>query len=225
MLTTEKRKIITVSREKGWVLEPDAKRLFASAGLDVPHFKVVTRLDEAIHHAHAIGYPVVAKIVSPRVIHKTEKNGVILGIDSDEKVAEAFQHLHQIEGFAGMLIEETVSGVELIVGAKIDDQFGPIILMGIGGTAVEIYQDVVLRMAPLREEDVGLMVKCLKAHQLLEGYRGAEPVNMKELTRLFLTFSNLVMDLEPEIESIDLNPVICAQKRCVVADARIILKK
>jgi acyl-CoA synthetase (NDP forming) len=117
-----------------------------------------------------------------------------------------------------------VCGVELIVGAKIDYQFGPVILLGMGGTGVEIYKDAVLRMAPLQERDVSSMVKNLKAHPLLEGYRGSEPVDLNGLTHMMLAFSNLVMDLEEEIESMDLNPVMCSSKSCIIADARIMLQ-
>jgi len=116
-----------------------------------------------------------------------------------------------------------VEGIELIVGAKVDHQFGPVILLGIGGTSAEIYRDTILRMAPINHGDIESMVRGLKAHRLLEGYRGSQPINLEELTRLMILFSNLVMNLEPHIESIDLNPVICSSKRCVVADARIIL--
>ena len=123
-----------------------------------------------------------------------------------------------------MLVEEMVSGVELIVGAKHDYQFGPVVLFGIGGVWVEIYRDVVLRMAPLSQRDIDSMVKCLKARPLLEGYRGTHPVHLEKLNKLLVTFSDLVLDLESEIESIDLNPVICSSERCVVSDARIILQ-
>jgi hypothetical protein len=124
-----------------------------------------------------------------------------------------------------MLVEEMVSGVELIVGAKVDDQFGPVVLLGMGGTGVEIYKDVTLRMAPLALKDIESMIRCLKAHSLLEGYRGSKPVNLEALNRLLKTFSDFVMDLENSIESIDLNPVICSPTRCVVADARIMLRQ
>ena len=116
-----------------------------------------------------------------------------------------------------------ISGVELIIGAKIDYQFGPVILLGIGGTGVEIYRDTSLRMAPLEERHVKTMVKELRAHQLLEGYRGSEPISMGEVIRMMIAFSDLAMELEGMIESIDLNPVMCSASRCVVADARIIL--
>ena len=225
MLTRETNEIITASKTSGWVLEPDAKHLFAVNGLDVPRFTWARTLKDAILFAEEIGYPVVAKVVSPKVIHKSEVRGVAVGIDSDEKLKEVFERFGRIEGFSGMLVEEMVGGIEMIVGAKVDYQFGPVILLGMGGTGVEIYRDVALRMAPLAQKDAESMVMCLKARPLLEGYRGEEGVNLKELTRMLRTFSGLVMDLEPEIESIDLNPVMCSSTRCVVADARIMLRK
>lgn len=147
----------------------------------------------------------------------------MIGIDSDDQIKETFHRFSKLEGFVGMLVEQMVSGLELIIGAKVDYQFGPVILLGIGGTGVEIYRDTALRMAPLQERDVESMVRALKAHQLLEGFRGSEPINLQELTRMLMAFSSLVMQLEEMIESIDLNPVLCSPKRCVVADARIML--
>jgi acetate---CoA ligase (ADP-forming) subunit beta len=225
MLTKEMNEIIAASKTAGWVMEPEAKRLFSMTGLDVPRFTWAQRLKDAVLFAEEIGYPVVAKIVSPKVIHKSEVKGVAVGIDSDEKLKEAFERFSRIEGFAGVIVEEILGGIEVIVGAKVDEQFGPVILFGMGGTAVEVYRDVALRMAPLAQKDAESMVRCLKARPLLEGYRGKEPVNLDELTRMLKIFSNLVMDLETVIESIDLNPVICTSRHCVIADARIILKQ
>jgi succinyl-CoA synthetase beta subunit len=225
MLTTEMNEILSASKEIGWVLEPQAKRLLSLAGLSVPRFFCTKKIDEALRFAEEIGYPVVGKVVSPKVIHKSEKNGVELGIDSERKLRETFHRFNKIEGFTGMLVEEMVSGLELIVGAKNDYQFGPVILFGMGGVLVEIYRDIVLRMAPLSQGDIDSMMRCLKARRLLEGYRGSTPINFKELKELLVNFSNLVMDLENVFESIDLNPVICSIDRCVVADARILLKE
>jgi succinyl-CoA synthetase beta subunit len=224
MLKREVRDILSSSKATGWVLEPDAKRLFSFLGLDVPRFVWAKKMEEAIQFAQEIGYPVAGKVVSPKVVHKSEKNGVEIGIDNDEKLKEVFRRFGQMEGFAGMLVEEMISGIELIVGAKVDDQFGPVVLLGMGGTGVEIYKDVTLRMAPLALKDIESMIRCLKAHSLLEGYRGSKPINLEELYRLLKTFSDFVMDLESLIESIDLNPVICSPSRCVVADARIMLR-
>ena len=225
MLRDEIKDILLASRELGWVLEPEAKRLFSIAGLDVPKFTWATDLKEAVRFAQDIGYPVAAKVVSPHALHKSDVGGVAVGINSDEKLSETFARFSKFDGFTGMLVEEMVSGVELIVGAKIDYKFGPVILLGMGGIGVEIYRDTTLRMAPLKEKDVDSMLKDLKAHQLLEGYRGSEPVNLTELKAMVVTFSSLVMEIEGLIESIDLNPVLCSSKKCVVADARIMLKE
>jgi len=224
MLIREVRDILSSSKATGWVLEPDAKRLFSFLGLDVPRFIWAKKVEEAIRFAEEIGYPVVGKVVSPKLVHKSDKNGVEIGIDNDEKLKAAFRRFSQIDGFAGMLVEEMISGIELIVGGKVDDQFGPVVLLGMGGTGVEIYKDVTLRMAPLALKDIESMIRCLRAHSLLEGYRGSKPVKVEELYRLLKTFSGFVMDLESLFESIDLNPVICSPTRCVVADARIMLR-
>lgn len=223
MLKKKIRDILQASKKTGWVLEPDAMRLMELAGLDVPRIKVATSPDEAAGFAAEIGYPVVAKVVSPKILHKSDSGGVVTGIEDEEKLRGVFDRLSALEGFEGMLVEETLSGIELIVGAKIDNQFGPVIVLGIGGTCVEIYKDMSMRMAPVEPDDVAPMVQELTAHELIEGYRGSEPVNRDELTKLLVGFSKLVIELEGEIDSIDLNPVMCTAEKCVVADARIIL--
>ena len=225
MLKKELKAIVTASKRWGWVLEPEAKRLLSISGIDVPKFLWAKSSDEAVQFAEKIGYPVVGKLVSPEALHKSEVGGVVVGIDSVKNLEETFHRFSSFEDFAGMLIEEMVSGIELIAGAKVDYQFGPVILLGMGGTAVEIYKDTALRMAPLKEVDVESMLQGLQAHELLKGYRGSQPVNLKELVRTLMAFSSLVMDLEGYFESIDLNPVMCSSKRCVVADARIMLQR
>jgi acetate---CoA ligase (ADP-forming) subunit beta len=217
--------ILTASKEQGWILEPEAKRIFSSIGLDVPRFIWTTRLEEALRFAEGLGYPVVAKIVSPKILHKSDRNGVVVGIQGERELTETFERFRQLEGFVGILVEERVTGLELIIGSKTDCQFGPVILLGIGGTGVEIYHDISLRMAPLNGKDIDSMIRCLKAHQLLEGYRGVKPVNRSKLVELLAIFSGLALELEKSVESMDLNPVICSSTRCVIADARIILSK
>ncbi len=223
MLSKEMVQILSDAKQAGWVMEPEAKHLLSLAGIDVPRYRWVRGLEEGVRFAGEIGYPVAAKVVSVEVIHKSDEGGVVLGIDSDQGLSAAYDRFRAMRGFAGMLVEEMVSGMELIVGAKIDYQFGPVILMGLGGTGVEIYKDVALRMAPLKETDLESMVKSLKAHQLLEGYRGSEPVDLGALSRTMMLFSEMVMDMEDMIQSIDLNPVKCSSKGCIVADARIML--
>ena len=226
MLTPKIRAIMAESQEQGWILEPQAKQIFSSVGLTVPAFASVRTDQEAVRFAEKIGYPVVAKIVSPQVLHKSDVGGVVTAIDSEDNLKNVLARFRRMEGFVGMLIEEMVAGgIELIVGAKTDYQFGPVILLGMGGTAVEIYRDITLKMAPLNPSNVESMLKNLKAYKLLTGYRGKAPVNLDELRRLLITFSEVVMDMAEKIESIDLNPVICTATQCVIADARILLKK
>ncbi len=224
MLTREMKRILEASRSIGWVMEPEAKQIFSLAGLDVPRFRWAKNEKEVAQFGGEIGYPLVAKVVSPKIIHKSDSKGVAVGIKNQKELMEVYLRFKQVEAFAGMLIEEMVSGIEVIVGAKIDVQFGPIILLGMGGTSTEIYRDVSLRMAPLNPIDAASMVKCLRAHELLEGYRGSDPVDLVKLTEILQTFSRWVMDLQDDIESIDLNPVMCSSTRCVVADARIMLR-
>ena len=223
MLKTEIKTVLEAARTRGWVSEPDAKRLLASAGLAVPRFVAVTDPDQIELAVADLGFPLAAKVVSTRIVHKSDVGGVITGIESTRELTAIFKTFVRLDGFEAMLIEQMVSGLELIIGAKIDDQFGPVILLGMGGTGVEIYQDVSLRMAPLGPEDVGAMIKGLKAGRLLSGYRGRQAVNRDDLTRTLVCFSKFVMAAADMIESIDLNPVMCSAQKCVVADARIML--
>ncbi len=225
MLTGRMKEILEYAQKAGWVMEPEAKEVFAEAGLPVSKFKWAKTEEEAVASAREIGYPVVAKIVSPKVVHKSDVGGVVPGISSDDALRETFARFRDLEGFAGVLIDEMVSGIELILGAKNDAQFGPVVLLGMGGTGVEVYNDVAIRMAPLKERDVADMMKCLKGFKLLNGYRGQPAINFEGLTRVLISFSNLVMDLEPYFESIDINPLMCSPERCIIVDARIILKK
>jgi acetate---CoA ligase (ADP-forming) subunit beta len=224
MLNNEIIDIIDKFRDIGWIPEPEAKRFFRTAGLNVPEYYWAHTPDEAIEFAHRTGYPVVAKVVSPAIIHKSDVGGVIVGINSDERLQKSFNTFKALDGFDGMLVEEMVSGRELIIGAKIDYQFGPVVLLGIGGTGVEVYQDVTMRMTPITEKDVMSMIQSLKGKELITGFRGGEAVNVKNLTALITGFSSLVTQIEDRIQSIDLNPVICSRDRCIIADARIILK-
>jgi len=218
------QEILQNAREYGWVLEPMAKEIFSLSGFHVPRFLWAGDKEEALGFAARIGYPVAAKVVSPDVVHKSEAGGVVAGIADAESLGVIFSRFSRMKGFSGVLVEEMVRGVELIVGAKMDYQFGPVVLLGMGGTGVEVYGDVSLRMAPLGDVDVESMIRGLKAHEILEGYRGAEAVDMKDLKGLVTRFSELVMDLEEWVESIDLNPVMCTPDKCVIADARIMLR-
>ena len=148
LLTADGNRILESSRERGWVLEPDAKKILAEAGLTVPRFHCAAKREDAFRDARDIGYPLVAKIVSPEALHKSDVGGVVVGLDSEDQLGEVFDRFSRFEGFLGVHLEEMIGGVELIAGAKMDPQFGPVILLGIGGTSVEIYQDTAIRMAP-----------------------------------------------------------------------------
>jgi succinyl-CoA synthetase beta subunit len=224
VLTDVIHTIIDKSRKAGWVLEPDAKRLMAEVGIPVPKFEWCHELEDALAAAERIGYPLVAKIVSTAVMHKTDVDGVVVGIRGPEELENQFQRLSRLQAFDGVLLDEMVTGYELIVGCKNDFQFGPVVLLGIGGTSVEIYQDTAVRMAPLKDSDPDAMVASLRGRRLLRGYRGRTPISIPHLTRVMLKVSELMMALQDRIESLDLNPVFCSDQHCIVADARIILK-
>lgn len=214
---------IAAARQNGWLMEPEAKRILQQEGIEVPRFTWARTLEEAVEFAKHIGYPVAAKVVSPAIIHKSDAGGVAVNIDSREKLAAFFQKCSQLEKFAGLVVEEMAAGLELIVGAKRDFQFGPVILLGIGGTGVEVYRDVAIRLAPLDACDVQSMIGQLKGGRLLAGHRGTRPVNREKLFSLLLAFSKLFMHIAETVQSIDLNPVFCNAERCVVADARFML--
>ena len=225
MLKKEIQKIIDQSKSWGWVLEPDAQKIFSLYGFKTPQYDVAVSGDQAVAIARKIGYPVVAKIVSPAIIHKSDVKGVVVGIKDDQTLLQTLARLSKLDGFVGMLIAEMAKGLELIIGAKNDLQFGPMILLGMGGVGVEIYKDVSLRMAPLKDRDADHMINDLAARKLLSGYRGAEPINMTMLKKTLVNFSKLMMDLEDVVESVDLNPVMCTARACTVVDSRIMLKK
>ena len=225
MLNREIKSILEKSRKWGWVLEPDAQRILSLYGFKTPKFDVAATGSEAVAMARKIGYPVVAKIVSPDVVHKSDVKGVVVGIKDDETLIRTLARLSKIDGFAGMLIAEMVRGAELIIGAKNDFQFGPMVLLGMGGVGVEIYKDVSLRMAPLNTKDADHMIHGLGARKLLTGYRGSEPIHLNALKKTIVIFSRFMMDMQDVVESVDLNPVMCNAKSCIVADARIMLKK
>lgn len=205
-------------------MEPLAKRILKLSGIDTAPYGVATSIEEAKQHAQILGYPLAAKIVSSKIIHKSDIGGVVLDIENDSQLSEVMTDFQKMEHFQGMHLESMAVGTELIVGAKNDYQFGPVVMLGMGGTGVEIYQDVALRMAPIGPKDVSSMLSCLKARKVIEGYRGKPPIDTEALTALLLAFSEMAMALEEHFESIDLNPVLCGAEGCAIADARIVLK-
>ncbi len=223
MVTEKTLKIIENSRASGWVMEPDAKKIMAWHGFDIPGFYLGNSVKEAGVFFKQCPSMVVAKCVSPQIIHKTEFGAVITNINTLTRLKTVFETFRQMPGYEAVLVEEMIQGIELFVGARIDYQFGPVVILGIGGTGVEIYKDTAIRMAPLKPSDVLSMVNSLTGKQIINGYRRKPGVNMDVLIHLVVEFSHMVCRLESVISDIDLNPVICTPDRCVVADARIII--
>lgn len=224
MLDKKSKSILENSRARGWVLEPDAKNIMKQAGIAVPQSLLTASVKEAQAFLEKTDIPVVIKAVSAQIMHKTEYNAVVTHVRQKDHLAQEMDRLLKLPGCKSVLVEQMVDGVELIVGAKNDYQFGPVIVLGTGGTAVEIYNDTAIRMAPLKPNDVFSMVDSLTAKQIILGFRGGAGVNLEILTDLMVQFSHLVMEMEDLFESVDLNPVICSEDHCTVADARIILK-
>jgi len=216
--------IIKKSQPLGWVLEPDAKTLMRSQGFTVPDNILTNSFEKANQFMEDSDSPVVVKAVSKKIVHKTEQRAVVTNLTSSSHLKKEMARLQKLDGCENILVEQMVEGIELIIGAKNDFQFGPVVVFGIGGTSVEIYNDTAIRMAPLEENDVLSMVESLKAKAILFGHRGKPGVNMKILTRMIVDFSLLIKDLQDDMESIDLNPVICTKNQCIIADARIILQ-
>ncbi len=224
-LTGQDKACIHASTERGWVLEPDAKQILANQGFDVPDSIVTSDPETAGKFLAGTSGPVVIKAVSPKILHKTEHRAVVIGITEQDRLLQEMDRLLALEGCKTVLVEAMVpAGIELFVGAKNDPQFGPVVILGVGGTAVELYNDTAIRMAPIGPGDVASMVDSLKAGQVLKGFRGDAGVNMTALTDLMVRFSHLAMALEQSFLSMDLNPVICNPDNCMVVDARIILK-
>jgi acetate---CoA ligase (ADP-forming) subunit beta len=216
--------ILDAAAQDGWVLEPDAKRLLQDAGLEVPRGRLATSVDDAVDAARELGFSAVAKVVSPAVVHKTEVGGVIVGLPGEDAVRAAWARLSPLPEFRGLLIEELVSGVEAIVGGRYDPQFGPVVMLGVGGTGVEIYRDISLRLAPVDEAEAAAMLAELTGAALFTGHRGSASVDVPALARLIARFSALLAALGDRVSSVDLNPVFCGPRRAVIGDARFLLE-
>jgi hypothetical protein len=220
----EAYKIIKKSKGTGWIIEPLAKELLRVYGLKTTEFYWAKSESEALRGAAKIGFPLVAKVVSPEIIHKSDVGGVIVGVRDDSHLREVFHTFSRLRGFEGILLDRMESGIEIIIGSKDDPQFGTVILTGIGGTSVEIYRDVVIRIAPISAHSALNAINSLKGIELLTGHRGSKPINMNKLTNLIVRFSRMAHELHSEVTSIDLNPVLCNSRDSVIADARFILR-
>jgi acetate---CoA ligase (ADP-forming) subunit beta len=163
-----------------------------------------------------LNYPIALKISAKNIIHKTDAGGVILNIANKEQAINEFNKLKKIS--KEIIMQEMVSGKEIIIGMKKDPQFGPVIMFGLGGIFVEILKDVSFRICPIEKDQALEMIKEIKSFKILEGIRGEQPININELSALIVKISNLAT--KEEITEIDLNPVIVDSKKATVVDVR-----
>ncbi len=214
------------------LLEHESIKLLESYGVPVAEAELASGVDEAVVLARKIGYPVVLKVVSPDISHKSDVGGVKVGVDSDDGVRSAF---NEIVGNAskrapgsrivGVLVQKMApsGGVEVIIGGLRDRAFGPVIMFGLGGVFVEVLRDVSFRVAPISEEEAYEMLSELKGSRILNGYRGMPPVDKSSLVRIILKVAEII-DENPEIDSLDLNPVMSYANSALVVDARVVLR-
>jgi 3-hydroxypropionyl-CoA synthetase (ADP-forming) len=213
------------------ITEETAKEILRRYGINVPPYAIATSADDAVTKAKQIGFPLVAKIVSAEILHKTDVRGVKVGVNSESEVRETFEDMYsrlskQFD-VKGVLIEKMVApGIaELIIGLQNDPQFGPIIMLGLGGIYTEIFRDVSFRVLPITKRDAEEMIENLKGKQILKGFRGSEPVNIDVLSKALVNIGNLGIDMASYYESIDFNPVIVYPNDYCAVDAKIILRE
>ncbi|VVC00302.1 Acetate--CoA ligase [ADP-forming] I subunit beta [uncultured archaeon] len=171
-----------------------------------------------------IGFPIAMKIISEKIVHKTEAGGVEIGLKSIESAKEAMKGMSKLEGFEGVVIQQMVKGTEIILGGKRDVQFGPTILVGLGGIFVEVFKDYAIGICPITRQNAREMIESLKAYKLIKGYRGKEGVNILLLESMIMKASKMMMK-EKEIEELDLNPLIGNEKQILAVDARVIISE
>ena len=210
------------------LLEHESKEVLKNIGVSVPPSKLVQSTEEAVSKAKEFGFPVVMKLMSAQVLHKTDAGDVTIGINSEEEVVEVFNDYmlrFQDFGIAGVLIEKMVKkGLELIIGTQDDETFGPVLLFGVGGVLVEAIKDVVFRMCPATKEQALSAIDEIKAKVLLDGFRGMPIVNKDELADIIVKLSELAWENRKYIAEMDINPIIANEDGLFPVDARIILQ-
>src|SRR3984885_10445825 len=229
--TDVRRVLDTVNAEGRTALTaPEGKRVCEAYGITVPREGVATSAAEAAAIATAIGFPVVLKIVSPEILHKTEAGGVLVGVTSAEEVERGFGAImasaRKYDGSANLLgvqVQQMLTGgQEVIIGAVTDPVFGKLVAFGLGGVLVEVLKDITFRLAPATEDDALSMLDGIAAARILKGVRGADPVNRDALAKMIQNVSQLISD-HPEIAEMDLNPVFATGDGAIAADVRIVV--
>lgn len=230
------REILAGAAREGrkFLPEPEAHAVLGAYGLPVSRSRFVRDGGEAAAAAREIGFPVVLKIVSPDIVHKVDVGGVRLNLNSEAEVRSAYGELTAQVAAAlpeariwGVFVQEMVGrGKETILGMKRDPHFGPLLMFGLGGIYVEVFRDVIFRLAPIRELDARNMIRGIRGAKLLKGFRGEPPSDMDAIADALMRLSQLVTDFA-EIEEMDINPLIVLPegKGARVVDARILLRK
>jgi acetyltransferase len=198
------------------LVERDAKRLLALYDIPVTREELATDADGAVAAAERIGYPVVLKIESPDIAHKTEAGGVLLNLADADAVRHGFARVIQnatsydaTAAVNGVLVQEMAPrGTELILGMSQDPSFGPAVAVGLGGVLVEVLKDVQLGVPPFAESDARAMLQRLRGRAILDGVRGAPPVDVDEVVRIVMRFAQLCLDLRDAVAEIDINPLL-----------------
>ena len=226
------QQVIDRARREGRrvLTEIEAKELLKQAGISVVDTKLATSRDEAVSISQQLGFPVVLKIASPDVVHKSDAGGVKLDLRTAKQAGKAYDDIlkaikkqYPEAKIQGVSVQKMARpGVEVIIGMSKDAQFGPVIMFGLGGILVEILKDVSFRIVPLARRDAREMIREIKGYPLLEGYRGQEPVDVANLEELILKVSSFV-EQHPEVEELDLNPIFAYSDGAVAVDARVIL--
>ena len=229
----ETAKIISQARKEGRkaLLETEAKTICIEYAIPVTKFKLAKNVVEAAEFAEQLGYPVVLKIVSPDIIHKSDAGGVMINLKSKAQVQNAYGKIldnakkyKSTARIVGVLVQEMApQSTEVIVGVIKDPQFGQTLMFGLGGVFVEILKDVTFRVAPITQEDARKMVTTIKAYPLLKGYRNTPAIDVDAIINILVNTSRLVID-NPQIKELDLNPVLAYEKGAKTVDARIILE-
>ncbi len=219
---TAVRKILDTVKASGRtsLTAPEGKLVCDAYGIPVPKEGVATSAAEAAKLAAGMGFPVVLKIVSPEILHKTEAGGVLVGVKSADEVEKGFATImanakkyDAKANLLGVQVQQMLNGgQEVIVGAVTDPSFGKLVAFGLGGVLVEVMKDITFRLAPATREDALSMLDGIQAAEMLKGVRGADPVNRDALAGLIENVSQLISDF-PEIAEMDLNPVFATQGR------------
>ena len=232
MGTAKTKEILARAKQedRAVLTEIEAKQILTEAGINCTDTRLATTKHQAVELSEQFGYPVVLKVSSVDITHKSDAGGVKVNLRDRAEVENAFDTIMRsctaavpgakIEGVSVQGMAKP--GIEVIMGMIKDTSFGPVVMFGLGGVFVEVLKDVAFRIVPIEKTDAEDMIKELKGKRLLEGYRGQEPVDVAYLQQMLLRLSDFV-NATAEIEEIDMNPVFAYQDGAVVADSRIVL--